>query len=98
MGLLEDLKYLRENGPVDEWQGICDNTDCDMKQLFKKWPKFSGDDVYPIPNPSGGSPSDAYSLTEDVDMWNPDHPYGALRLELLDWMIEQLSEEHNETA
>lgn len=98
--ILDELKHLKENGPDNPWFGICDNTTGRLNELFPRWGKFSGDHVYPIPNPFGGSASDAFNHYEADDMWNPDHPYGALRLELLDWLIETLEaeEKQNETT
>jgi len=59
---------------------------------FEAWPKYTTRPNYPIPGRTGEgedmSPSAAFIFTPDANMWNPEHPYGALRLELLDFLIE----------
>lgn len=55
---------------------------------FFSWEKFSGNEVYPIPDPENECPIQAFNITTREDMWNPEHPYGALRLELLDHLIQ----------
>ena len=51
------------------------------------WPKYSGDIEYPVPHPEL-LPKIAYYKTRGEHMW--DDEYGANRMELLDWLIEQL--------
>ena len=58
---------------------------------MSQWPEFSGDVRFPVPSPWGGDPDYVYLHTLDVDFWNPLHSYGATRLRLLDWLIEELS-------
>lgn len=62
-----------------------------MQDLMTKWPKFSGDEEYPIP---GGR--DAYLVAKwDKTLWaRYEHEYGALRWELLDWLIETLEKDN----
>ena len=96
--VLDALIKLRTDGPRDPALGICGNMGTglglmDLKHLFIQWPKFTGSIVYPIPGVNGASPHDTYQYTYAFDMWNPNHPYGALRLELLDWLIQELSKE-----
>lgn len=82
-----------------------------MKQLWKSWPHFSGDDTYPVPcdYPFPAEWECMGDIKErhdwDEDNYNPTHipelayehcphlwegAYGAKRMELLNWMIEQL--------
>jgi hypothetical protein len=72
-----------------------------VQDIFKTWPKFTGDLTYPVPCPGGHTVVDgevvfgakaakeAYNLA--YDMYTG--PYGALRLELLDHLIEFLERE-----
>lgn len=104
MTLLKVLKILHEEGPSLHISGICGNIaelvhemdvvpafdEDDLHEIMAQWPKYSGDSIYPIPCPSGKSPKAAYLGAGEGEMWNPSHPYGALRLELLDWCIAEL--------
>jgi len=93
---LVDLK----NNPPRSCLGICFHVDVRMgranvrghdsliNDAFSAWPKYSGLKAWPVPCPQGNDPEQAYSLAGKSVMWNPEHPYGALRLELLDFMIE----------
>lgn len=103
MTLLErlhaQLVNIKTHGPEFHAGGICYNVDFAfvplesasldalLEQAFEAWPKYSGDDAYPIP---GGE--EAFDQTHRDDMWNPNHPYGALRLELLDYLINYFEE------
>jgi hypothetical protein len=80
--------------------GICSNlkeranidVDYFMKPCFRTWEQFSGDYVFPVPNPYASykkSASDVYNTTHTNDMWNPEHPYGSLRLDLLEHLIRE---------
>lgn len=55
---------------------------------WANWPKFSGDDTYPVPSFNNSfTPERMFHLT--LYMFNPKTKYGQARLELLDWLIEQ---------
>ena len=79
--------------------GICTNleeiTHLDVEDFlhpcFRTWEHFSGIHDYPVPNPysDGASASDVYITTYRDDMWNPEHPYGSLRLDLLEHLIRE---------
>lgn len=60
-----------------------------FKPYFEKWPKFSGEEEFPVPNPMGGCPRHTYWNTSS--MWTGE--YGRLRIELLDFLISELSEQ-----
>lgn len=60
-----------------------------FKPYFEKWPKFSGNEDYPIPDPFLGCPRRVYWNMEN--MWVGE--YGALRIELLDFLISELEKE-----
>lgn len=108
--MLAVLEELRANGPVGAGMGICQNASSlyqahygvivpieAMQELMTKWPDYSGNPRFPVPSPHGGSAQHAYMNTLDVDMWNPDVPYGHLRWQLLEWLIERLKVETNPT-
>lgn len=92
--LLIHLKALKENGPTKVLMGICGNipydfyTERHLTNLMCSWPKYSGRDTYPIPDPKEESAYHAYHRT--VLMWDRDDPYCQLRWELLDYCIAQL--------
>lgn len=104
MTLLDALQHLQLNGAVYETSGICWNThqvfeqedtclrfdEEKLKQVFVKWPKFSGDIEYPVPSSTDGcTPREQYDFTDNV--WEGD--YGDLRKELLQFCIDELSKE-----
>ena len=79
--------------------GICANleeganldVDYFLHPCFRTWGQFSGSCAYPVPSPYSDehSASDVYSITHEDDMWNPEHPYGSLRLDLLEHLIRE---------
>ena len=79
--------------------GICANLegganidiDYFLLPCFRTWEQFSGDYAYPIPDPDSDkySASEVYNTTHEDDMWNPEHPYGSLRLDLLEHLIRE---------
>ena len=101
MSLLAALKKLRDEGLDYPNLGICAHViprQNEFLRLATGWPKHSGDYQYPIPGVDGRTPEVAYnSFWGKEQKWNPDHPYGALRLELLNWCIEQLERQERET-
>lgn len=91
--LLERLRTLRDAGPTGRHTGICGNIDTvsggyikQLHVLFKSWPKFSGDVVYPVPGVDRMTPGEAFVYIHDV--WEGE--YGDLRRELLDHCIAEL--------
>lgn len=69
-----------------------------LREAFRTWPRFSGDLTYPIPGVS--MTQDVFSAYSMFTLactelgWSPDHPYGAMRLDLLqhciDWFAARL--------
>ena len=57
----------------------------DLRDLCRKWPKAVNFDRYPVPCPGYTNPVEGYYATEDK--WAGE--YGALRIELLDWLIQE---------
>lgn len=86
--LLEELKRLHARGGSN--LGICPSVgyehELELAKLFPRWPKYSGDYLIPI---AGGV--EAYTKAYHNDtMWDRNTEYGALRWELLEWLIEEL--------
>ena len=59
-----------------------------LKEIFREWDKFSGDELYPVPSPrhKNSTPYNAYRKC--YDMWQG--PYGELRRDLLNFTIAHL--------
>ena len=56
-----------------------------IADLMTQWPKWSGERTFPVPHPEGKCPRRAFY---NLPIW--EGPYGALRRELLDYLIERL--------
>ena len=69
----------------------CLKVDSFLHPCFRTWKHFSGSYIYPVPSPYSDeySASDVYETTLGDDMWNPEHPYGSLRLDLLEHLIRE---------
>lgn len=92
MTLLEVLKSIRDLGPALDSVGICLNVGPHKEEfldLAQGWPKHSGARFFPVPMPSF-DPAEAYTY---LTLWVGE--YGARRMELVNWCIEQL-ESRNE--
>lgn len=106
--LLDALNTIKQNGPLWNAHGICDNITetseftlvthdgCESIELWKDtltklkitWPKFSGNECFPVPSPDPEEGSQqVYMRTRD--QWSGE--YGALRYELLDFLIDELT-------
>ena len=64
-----------------------------LTEIFREWGSYSGDDLYPVPNPCKPKRSDmaytCYSRAYEAgNMWRG--PYGALRRDLLNFTIAYL--------
>lgn len=64
-----------------------------LEDKFKQWPKFSGDIDYPVPSDTKDSAKMAYFFCSPTDLWSPFCPYGALRRELLEFLIREVEKE-----
>ena len=86
--------YCDEVGMSDDWY---DEMMRRFSELAKEWPEFSGDDAYPVPYPPDERmPAGvAYQDFAHDHMWARDHPYGAARWRLVEWMIRNLSLDNN---
>ena len=61
-----------------------------LYQLMKDWPKHSRVTEFPI-CAYGINPTKEF--VNCFNMWDPDTPYGQLRWELLEWLINKLESE-----
>lgn len=105
----KSLHDRREKRDLCMRSGICTHATrdlgyvsrCDVEGLVRararSWPKFSGDNNYPVPGTPWCSARDMYyvSFGNAELMWDGD--YGALREELLNWLIDTLQAELGET-
>ena len=100
--LLKQLKQIKEFPIVEK--GICANLDNlngggvrfgEMNKLFIGWPKHSGRDFHPVPDPRSKSKNSAKNIYDrTLNLW--DGKYGDLRMELLDYMIQKVETKINE--
>lgn len=101
--LLRLLCKLKEEGPDEPEAGICEYVGHPLEllvtQLAQHWPEFSGNVLYPVPDPrsEGRDPRlrpamarARYVYGSAEGMWNREDPYGAARWRLVDWLIQQL--------
>lgn len=98
-----------ESQPVSISNGLCHDLhrrfSVDLTSLvdFSKYPDFSGDKNYPVPQPKDYDfpesfpnlddwtlPELYYSLADNDDMWNPDTEYGTNRLKFVTWVAQEL--------
>ena len=97
MSLHQELVELREkviHGQHNPIFGICTNLRAYVPtDLFRKWPKFSGNNAFPVPAPRWsffrGDARSKYTRTNDKWVGR----YGKLRRELLDWLIEETAKD-----
>ena len=96
--LNQENGYLSLDNP--NW-GICSNAnvmDNITFELMRKWPKYSGDSVVPVPAPKAFRSEDNkednaaayYKEAMAEEMWSSDYEYGRSRLALLDFLINEL--------
>ena len=101
--LHRELTRLRHDVALDiqlPYNGICYNTIYDgagnrkiklagvvwdLECLCRKWPKATNFEEYPVPCPGYTNPAEGYHATKDK--WAGE--YGLLRMELLDWLIQE---------
>ena len=98
MKLLTALKSLAEYPPAPSRVGICGHlvgasvspVERDkFSEMVKRWPEYSGQHNYPVP----GGREEYCRASWWGDMWDTETPYGAARLRLVLWAIEQLEAE-----
>ena len=86
--LRKDLRKLRASPPRST-RGICAYVghNAILEELWKDWPEHSGNAKFPVPHKNGAAP--AFVTSRDDEMWSPKYAYGAARLRLLDYLIEE---------
>ena len=60
-----------------------------VRDLMVQWPKYSGSYDYPVPSVDEGRTPCQCFHGNIHNLWDRDTEYGALRWELLEWLIEQ---------
>jgi len=86
--------------PKDDELGICaeiesffsDSDSDEIMQLSKKWPEFSGDRHFPVPNKSR-SAQKAFMF---IDYLWGDDDYGDARRRLCAWLADELEKEQDQ--
>lgn len=69
----------------------------ELKECFKAWPEFSGDEEYPV-HTGGPSAAAQYLNRRYGEFFCPDTEYGAARLRLLAFMIQYFEEKSHACA
>jgi len=102
---MRDSLPFRDGGRVfKRGDGICDNLlfinpwshsrttlIIALHRAFQDWPDFSGDTAYPVSVRSYKDESAAHEEYHTCeDKWDTSTPYGAKRVELLDWLIDNI--------
>lgn len=60
-----------------------------VQKLMVQWPKYSGSYDYPVPAVKEDMTPKEQFHHDPNSLWDANTEYGALRWELLDWLIEQ---------
>jgi len=101
--ILEALKKIKAGERPMRDLGICANV-CEIidpeneadtevvvyrliEEMSPRWPNYSGNEAYPVE----GSCEMFWSVGAKSNRWNPEDDHGALRLDLLEWLIQELS-------
>lgn len=96
------MRTIIGEGKYSPTWGICSHICASFVQfhqlegLWRKWPKYSGDPLYPVPGTGVNKDSCNRAYREaylNGSMWTGD--YGALRLELLHYLIEATNDENS---
>ena len=94
--VVEALLRIKAGDYNERW-GICGNLEYSLrskgfhcwritsKQAFKDWPKFSGNESYPVPFKSSELAAWAYI---SFNIWSKRSQYGRDRWELVDHLIQ----------
>ena len=71
----------------------------ELGTLMTKWPKFSGAEAYPVPDPNHTEKPESLRAAQvlfwqagKIARWDVSTEYGRLRHELLAWLIKQTKE------
>jgi hypothetical protein len=60
----------------------------ELNLIFPRWPEFSGNAEYPVSTARGSSPHEQYNAA-GVNMWDTATNYGAARMRLLAFVIQE---------
>lgn len=84
LGICYHLTSYQFQGVIGEACSIWEEFD----ELAKRWPEYSGDYTFPVPHPTRTAEAAYHDAQKRLAMWKG--KYGAARLRLLNWCIEQL--------
>jgi len=70
--------------------GISRDSYAKVIKLMQEWPRFSGNDEYPVPHPTL-NPEEGYLTTRGIGMWSGE--YGDNRRALCKWLADRLEED-----
>lgn len=68
--------------------------DC-LHDVAEKWPKFSGNHHYPVPDPYEDDTEPDWIYNAAIDEWEEGTAYTALRIELCHFIIDYLKRYYN---
>ena len=85
LGICANVCEIIYPDPRDEAKGV--GVYEFLEEITPRWPNFSGDASYPVE----GSSELFWYVGAKRNRWNPEDDHGALRLDLLAWLIEELS-------
>ena len=93
--LLKQLKELHAAGPKYPTLGICQVSTYEtrpyFREIWEKWPKYSGMRLFPVPEFEGQQGKEAEdSFLYKTNLWDKNTEYGRNRWELLEWMIKEI--------
>lgn len=96
-GICDGVKDVLFNAEVACFSDGCGDTLVFLRRYMQKWPKWAGDVLFPVPDPSGGSPHAAYmkAAAGYYSFWDRREPYARLRWELLEWLISTVQQDFN---
>lgn len=94
---VEQTKAWDDNVDRDEYGDPQEDANDMLADDFAAWPKYSGHTGYPVPDPDfpGKDWAASKKYNSVYKMWGDDS-YGALRHELLDWLIARIEAELEE--
>ena len=97
-GICAAVSLLTEHLPHGCFKGIA----LHLSTLLKEWPKGTGCNAFPIPGKGSLNFVPSISSYENAStqrkMWTRSTRYGALRWELLHWLIEQCESNINKKS
>lgn len=89
-GICTAVSVIAKLKPEDQKPWMWHRVGCLVEKRAASWPHHSGDRSYPVPGLAGQHPMDVYVAASAEQKWNKVNCYGALRRDLLDFLIADL--------